>query len=89
MSSMPSASPSWWVRTNPTSKIFEEAARLCGLPLDGWMVGGSAAADIRGGKHAGLRTIWMARGRAWNFADPAPDAVVETIAEAVSTILGW
>ena len=73
----------------PDIAIFEEAARLCALPLDGWMVGDSAAADIRGGKQAGLRTIWMARGRAWDLADPAPDAIAETIAEAVSTILGW
>ena len=43
--------------TSPTSSIFEEAARICGLPLDGWMVGDSATADIGGGKNAGLRTI--------------------------------
>ena len=72
----------------PDVVIFEEAARLCGVPLEGWMVGDSAAADIAGGKRAGLQTIWMARGRTWDAAQPAPDAMVETVAEAVSIILG-
>ena len=70
----------------PDVRIFEEAARICGVPLDGWMVGDSAIADIGGGKNAGLRTIWMARGRTWDPTDPAPDAVAATIAQAVAII---
>src|ERR1035437_1553593 len=72
----------------PDAAIFKEAARICEVPLEGWMVGDSATADIGGGKRAGLRTIWMARGREWNSPDPAPDAVAEAISEAVSIILG-
>jgi HAD superfamily hydrolase (TIGR01549 family) len=49
----------------PDPLIFEEAARMCGVPLEGWMVGDSANADIEGGKRAGLRTVWMTRGRTW------------------------
>ena len=70
----------------PDIRIFEEAARICGVPLDGWMVGDSAVADIGGGKNAGLRTIWMARGRTWDQTDPAPDAVAGTIPQAVAII---
>jgi len=41
----------------PDIGIFREAARACGVPLEGWMVGASAEADIVGGAGAGLRTI--------------------------------
>jgi HAD superfamily hydrolase (TIGR01549 family) len=71
----------------PDTAIFEEAARICGVPLDGWMVGDSANADIEGGRRAGLHTIWMARGREWDASLVAPDAVVKTIPEAVEIIL--
>jgi hypothetical protein len=35
----------------------------------------------------GLRTIWMARGRKWASSDPAPDAVVLTLPQAIKIIL--
>jgi putative hydrolase of the HAD superfamily len=71
----------------PDVAIFREAARSCGEALGGWMVGDSASADIAGGKSAGLRTIWMARGREWNPSQAAPDAIVSTISDAVGVIL--
>src|SRR5665213_1701550 len=68
--------------------ICEEAARVCDVPLNWWMVGDSSQADIVGGRAAGLATIWMSRGRAWDSSSLAPpDAEVTTIVEAVSTIL--
>lgn len=74
--------------SKPDRAIFEEAARICEVPLAGWMVGDSAQADIEGGRAAGLATIWMARGRQWDSSSFAsPDAQVATIAEAVSRIL--
>lgn len=72
----------------PDVAIFEEAARLCEVPLDGWMVGDSAIADIDGGKRAGLKTIWMSRGRLWDPSVPSPDAIVNSISEAVEVIMG-
>jgi len=72
----------------PERGIFEEAARVCDVPLNGWMVGDSPQADIEGGRAAGLATIWMSRGRDWDSSSLAPpDAEVTTIVEAVSTIL--
>jgi HAD superfamily hydrolase (TIGR01549 family) len=71
----------------PDVAIFREAARSCAAALDGWMVGDSASADIAGGKAAGLRTIWMARGREWDPSQDAPDAIVSTIAQAAAVIL--
>jgi FMN phosphatase YigB (HAD superfamily) len=72
----------------PDPGIFVEAARRCGTDLDGWMVGDSAPADIRGGQAVGLRTIWIHRGREWELGDPAPDARAADIPQAVEIILG-
>ena len=71
----------------PDRAIFEAAASRCGVPLEGWMVGDNAHADIGGGVGAGLRTIWLSRGRTWDVADYAPDVVSETVVEAARTIL--
>jgi FMN phosphatase YigB (HAD superfamily) len=71
----------------PDPAIFHEAAELCASPLEGWMVGDSATADIGGGQAVGLRTVWMARCRTWDETLPPPDFIVETIAEAVAVIL--
>ncbi len=71
----------------PEPLIFEEAARRCGTGLAGWMVGDSAAADIRGGQAVGLRTIWMRRGRTWDLSSPPPDAEVDTPRQAIDLIL--
>lgn len=71
----------------PDVEIFKEAARMCEVPLAGWMVGDSSSADIAGGKRAGLRTIWIARGRAWDEREYGPDAVAATVSEAASFIL--
>ncbi len=72
----------------PDLAIFREAARLCRVPLEGWMVGDSAEADIGGGANAGLTTIWMSRGRTWTTEGLRPDHVVDTIPQAVDVILG-
>jgi FMN phosphatase YigB (HAD superfamily) len=73
----------------PERRIFEEAARVCNVPLKGWMIGDSPQADIEGGRAAGLATIWMTRGREWDSSPFAPpDAEASTIVEAVSRILG-
>ena len=55
----------------PDRLIFEEAAKRCGAPLEGWMVGDTPEIDVLGGNAAGLRTIWMARGRPWSVTEYA------------------
>ena len=75
----------------PQRAIFEAAALRCGATLDGrldgWMVGDTPEPDILGGIGAGLRTIWMARGRRWTVSDYAPDVIVDDVGQAVATIL--
>ena len=70
----------------PDRRIFEEAARQCSARLEGWMVGDSPAADVAGGRAAGLRTAWLARGRHW-VTGPPPDIIVASITEAVGYLL--
>lgn len=72
----------------PDRRIFELTAERCGARLEGWMVGDSPAADVAGGRAAGLRTAWLHRGRTWDRAGFAPDVVVADIADAVAVITG-
>jgi putative hydrolase of the HAD superfamily len=74
--------------SKPERVIFEEAARRCGRPLDGWMVGDSPDADVAGGIAAGLRTIWIHRGREWDHPAFTPDVTVSSVPEAAAVILG-
>jgi FMN phosphatase YigB (HAD superfamily) len=71
----------------PHRRIFETAARRCGALLEGWMVGDTPEIDIQGGIAAGLRTIWMARGRVWDTTQYAPDLVATDVIEATNQIL--
>jgi putative hydrolase of the HAD superfamily len=71
----------------PDTRIFMEAARLSGSDLEGWMVGDSAEADIEGGRRAGLKTIWIARGRTWDAVLPEPDVTVDSVLTAVDVIM--
>jgi FMN phosphatase YigB (HAD superfamily) len=71
----------------PDLPIFTAAARACEVALEGWMVGDSPQADIVGGANAGLKTIWMARGRNWTLDDLTPDHIVDSIPQAVEVIL--
>lgn len=59
--------------------FVREAARICNVPLTGWIVGDSAESDIVGGTNAGLKTIWMARRRKWTSRHATPDHIVDSI----------
>ncbi len=78
----------------PDPGIFRLAAGRCGASPDGdggWMVGDSLVLDVAGGHAAGLRTIWLQpkrRPRSWSFTGPAPDRVVDSVADGVDTLLG-
>jgi putative hydrolase of the HAD superfamily len=73
----------------PETRLFEEAALACGTLLSsgGWMVGDSPESDIWGGRRAGLRTIWISRGRPWpDHLDP-PDRTVPNARSAMELLL--
>jgi putative hydrolase of the HAD superfamily len=75
----------------PDGLIFEEALRRCGRSrLDefpAWMVGDAPVPDMLGGRDAGLRTLWMHRGRRWAESGFEPDAQVGSVSEAVEVLL--
>jgi putative hydrolase of the HAD superfamily len=72
----------------PDPAIFVLAATRTGAPIaGGWMVGDHPENDIVGGHGAGLRTVWIHRGRTWDPALPAPDVVVADLPAAVAAIL--
>lgn len=71
----------------PDRAIFDAAANLVGLPLEGWMVGDTSSVDVVGGRSVGLRTIWLARGRP-HPVEPSlvADVTVESITEAFAVL---
>jgi len=75
----------------PDRRIFEETVDRCmkpgTAPATVWMVGDSPMADIAGGRGAGLRTIWLHRGRNWEPSGYRPDAVADDIRDAVEHIV--
>jgi putative hydrolase of the HAD superfamily len=72
----------------PDRRVFEVAAQRCGARLadGGWMVGDCPLRDIAGGRAAGLATVWLHRGRAWDESAPSPDAVVDDVAGSVAVM---
>lgn len=71
----------------PDRRIFAAAARRSGVPLAGWMIGDSPSADVAGGADAGLRTVWLSRGREWRDDRRKPDRCAMTVTEAVAILL--
>ena len=72
----------------PDRRLFALAAERAGAPLDsGWMIGDNPQADIAGARGAGLRTVWLSRGRIWPIADFQPDHQVEHPADAIQLVI--
>lgn len=74
----------------PDPEIFRLAAARCGANRapDGWVIGDNLTLDVAGGHAAGMHTIWLRPdARAWSFHGPAPNLVVDTVADAVDALL--
>lgn len=72
----------------PDPEIFLIAARRLGAELaGGWMVGDHPAADIAGGRAAGLRTGLVTRGKEWPCGMAAPDLSAGTAAEVIDAVV--
>jgi FMN phosphatase YigB (HAD superfamily) len=50
-----------------------------------WMVG-DGSVDVAGARAAGIRSIWITRGRRWDAAGFAPDAVAADLEEALELV---
>lgn len=67
----------------PDPRIFEIAAARCSRPLDSaWMIG-DGETDIVGAQRAGIRSIWLHRGRTWSRPDLRPDHIADGLSEAL------
>ena len=74
--------------SKPDPGIFAAVAEAAGATLDGgWMAGDSPTSDIGGGRDAGLRTIWISRGREWTTEGFRPNFIAPTIVEAFGHLL--
>lgn len=72
--------------TKPDRRIFEIAAEQCGYPTTGgWMIG-DAEADVIGAANTGMRSIWLARGRAWRPGLEPPDVTAADLTEALDVV---
>lgn len=67
--------------SKPDSRLFAIAAERAGAALahGGWMVGDGPDNDIVGGRAAGLRTIWVPRGRTWPEELDPPDHIADAV----------
>ncbi|WP_371581794.1 HAD family hydrolase [Streptomyces sp. NBC_01314] len=72
----------------PEPGIFHAAAATVALPLPGaWVVGDSPPADIAGADALGLRSVWVANGRAWHEASYRPTHIAADITLAIDHVM--
>ena len=55
--------------------------------VEAWHIGDSAEADIVGAHNAGLRSVWLARGREWPAHLEPPTAIADSFGEAIDVVL--
>ncbi|GAB2477386.1 hypothetical protein GCM10027030_09710 [Luteococcus sediminum] len=73
----------------PDPRIFDIAAEQAGQSLEGaWMVGDAHDTDIAGAQAAGIRSIYLSRGRQWPQGQPEPTAFADSFVEAIEIVLG-
>ncbi|MET7459592.1 HAD family hydrolase [Nonomuraea sp. NPDC005501] len=71
----------------PQARLFHIAAERCGASLarGGWMVGDNLISDMEGARTAGLRAIWIDRGR-HPASEHQVDHVVADVIEAIAIL---
>jgi putative hydrolase of the HAD superfamily len=73
----------------PDPAIFQVAAARARQSLEGaMMIGDSAQADVGGARAAGVRAVWLHRGRPWPLTAFEPDHRADSFADAVAVVLG-
>lgn len=72
----------------PDPAIYRLAAEASGLPLESaWIIGDAADTDILGAHRAGIHSVYLHRGRAWDDAFPRPTAEASSLTEAVRIVV--
>lgn len=74
----------------PDPRIFSLAAEAAGGSLEGsWMIGDTAGADIAGANNAGIKSIWLRRGRDWPADLEPPTLIADSFPEAIDMVLNY
>lgn len=72
----------------PDPHIFAMAADRARQPLRGaWMIGDTPEADIAGAANAGIRSVWLHRGRAWREPRYQPTVTADSAIAALAAVL--
>jgi putative hydrolase of the HAD superfamily len=72
----------------PNPRIFAIAAERARMRLGGaWMVGDSPEADIGGAAAAGVRSVWLRRGRSWLENRYAPTLTADGVIAALADVM--
>ncbi|MBN1171329.1 MAG: HAD family hydrolase [Micromonosporaceae bacterium] len=72
----------------PNPRIFAIAAERARMRLStAWVIGDSPEADIRGAAAAGVRSIWLHRGRSWQDHRFTPTRTADGAIAAISLVL--
>jgi len=73
----------------PDARVFDLALKALGVgAADAAMVGDSLQRDVAGARNAGLRAVWIDRGRvATKPDDPVPDARIRALSEVRSALV--
>ncbi|MCC6382875.1 MAG: HAD hydrolase-like protein [Dehalococcoidia bacterium] len=73
----------------PDLAIIREAPRRCGCDLgeSTWLVGDDPRADIPAAVSAGIRCIWLAKGREWPDCHVGPNFTAEELPDALDVLL--
>lgn len=74
--------------TKPDPGLMRIAAERAGATLDGaWMIGDDPVNDVQGARAAGIRSVWVRRGRSWPSDLPEPTAAADSFPSAVDVVL--
>jgi putative hydrolase of the HAD superfamily len=72
----------------PDAGLLRLAAERAAVPLAAaWMIGDDPEADIGAAQAAGIRSVWLRRGRTWALPELTPTFEAATFGEAVDLVL--
>ncbi|MEN3304091.1 MAG: putative hydrolase of the superfamily [Micromonosporaceae bacterium] len=76
--------------SKPNPRIFSIAAQRARMRLGGaWIIGEGPETDIGGAAAAGLRSVWLHRGRSWSEHRYAPTCTADGILAALAAVLDF
>ena len=72
----------------PDPGLLRIAAERAGASLEGsWMIGDDPLNDVQAARSAGIRSVWLRRGRTWPDGLEPPTAQADSFAAAVDLVL--